>query len=50
LFKIILSPQNGSQGFTPGQVIQIGDGQAIILQNADQTGGQQREYFGFYYI
>lgn len=37
--QLILS-NNGGQGFQQGQVINIGDGQTIILQNPDQNSGQ----------
>ena len=30
-------------GFAPGQVIQIGDSQAIILQQPDQSGGTSQQ-------
>ena len=45
LFQIILD--NGQQGmqtqnsFAHGQVISFNDGQAIIVQNPDQSGGHQ---------
>jgi len=40
--QLILAPNNQSQGFAPGQVIQFGDNQAIILQQTDQNTGAQQ--------
>lgn len=40
--QIILAQNSGAQSFAQGQLISIGDGQAILLQNGDQTNGQQQ--------